>query len=428
MNRPKINWFKKAFYLFLKGLVILADKLFYSEFKVIGKENFKLNRPTIVISNHPSTMMDPVTVAAQVNRYVHFLANAGMFQTRFTNWFFSTFFCIPVQRRTDQGKRKFDNKQSFNKSFQFLKDGGCMYIAAEGYSTPEHGLKPLKSGTARIALGAEDENDFKLGVQILPVGLYYTDAQKFRSKLVVHAGEPIQMSEWKEAYSTDSEKTVDELTEMLQEKTEALLLNIGKPEHDSFFRTIETLANAKKPLKLINQYKRSQRLADQTRTGLYEKLNQRVERLIEKLDQISFSSEYIFRRFSFSWWHLLLPLAIVGLLVNLLPVLLILILEKTLRLYKGYTSTLKVLGGIILFPLCYKANNWLLSSFWDAGYAWPLLWVLYGAVGIFSFHYFSSVSLAYQNWRWNAVLSKSELGKEIQAEADQILSELAPYI
>jgi len=428
MSRPKISFLKKLVYVPLQTAVLVIDRIFYSDIVVLNKQGLKLDKPTILVSNHPSTMMDPVNVASRVNRYVHFLANAGLFQTAFTNWFFGTFFCIPVQRKKDQGKRRFDNEKSFDQSFEFLKSGGCLYIAAEGVSTPEHDLKKLKSGTARIALGAEQAYDYSIDLQIVPIGLYYESAQVFRKPLLINVGEPILVKNWREYFEKDERQAVQNLTETLQEKTEFLLVNIDGPKQDVFFRRVEKMINLKHPLDLLNQFKRSKKLAKATQNHLFEEVGEKVNSLVEQLEQAKFSISSIFGKMKFHWWHLLAPLAILGFVTNIIPATIVSVIKRLANIYRGYDSTIYTLMGLIFFPIAYRFNNYLIGEFFEIGYWWPLFWIAYVLLGIFAYKWMYSVHIGLERFRWLKFGSKSDLGKAIIKKREQLLEELAPYI
>ena len=425
---PKISIFKKLVYLPLYASVHVVGRIFYSKIEIINKEGLKLDKPTIVISNHPSTMMDPVNVAARVNRYVHFLANAGLFQTAFTNWFFSTFFCIPVQRKKDNGKRRFDNEKSFDKSFEFLKSGGCLYIAAEGVSTPEHDLKKLKSGAARIALGVIQEFGNEIDLQIIPVGLYYESAQKFSKPLLINVGAPIDPKKWSNDFEKNERKAVRDLTSTLQEKTEELLVNVDGQAQDLFFRRIEEMVNFNQPVDLRNQFWRSKALAEETQKQLFDSLGEKVEKLTTQLERFKFSISSVFGKTKYHWWHLLAPLALLGLLTNIVPAIIVSLIRRIANIYPGYDSTIYVLMGMIVFPMAYRFNNFFLSHLFEIGYWWPLLWVVYIFLGMFAHSWILSLHRGLERRRWKDYGASSENGKEVLRLKKEILKELTPYI
>ena len=76
-----------------------------------------------------------------------------------------------------------------------LIDGGCIYIAPEGTSVVERRVRTIKTGTARIALSAENKSDFNLGTTIIPVGLSYTAPLNFQNEVLLNVGQsPIEVS------------------------------------------------------------------------------------------------------------------------------------------------------------------------------------------------------------------------------------------
>src|SRR5260221_13176382 len=68
-----------------------------------------------------------------------------------------------------------------------------MAVFPEGASHSDPKLRPLKTGTARIALGAGAALPPNLVLQIVPVGLYYRAKQTFRSVALLHFGTPLSV-------------------------------------------------------------------------------------------------------------------------------------------------------------------------------------------------------------------------------------------
>ena len=96
--------------------------------------------------------------------------------------------------RTNPGARGGDasrNDASFARCRAELAAGGAMALFPEGVSHSDPQLRPLKTGAARIALSTEAEHDGRLGVTLVPVGLYYERKALFRSSVLLVVGEPI---------------------------------------------------------------------------------------------------------------------------------------------------------------------------------------------------------------------------------------------
>ncbi|TPX58099.1 hypothetical protein PhCBS80983_g03341 [Powellomyces hirtus] len=94
-----------------------------------------------------------------------------------------------------------DQSEMFDAVTERLERGGCVGIFPEGGSHDRPELLPLKAGVTIMALGAMAKNPW-MNVQIVPVGLNYFHADKFRSRAVIEFGDPIQIpSEMVEQYS-----------------------------------------------------------------------------------------------------------------------------------------------------------------------------------------------------------------------------------
>ena len=85
-----------------------------------------------------------------------------------------------------------DQTKVYDRVFEDLKDGGCIGIFPEGGSHDRPDLLPLKAGVAIMALGALAANP-DCGLKIIPCGMNYFHAHKFRSRAVIEFGHPIEV-------------------------------------------------------------------------------------------------------------------------------------------------------------------------------------------------------------------------------------------
>ena len=87
---------------------------------------------------------------------------------------------------------KIDQERVYQYVFDHLSAGNCVGIFPEGGSHDRTDLLPLKAGVAIMALGAL-ANDPDCDVKIVPCGMNYFNAHKFRSRAVVEFGHPIEL-------------------------------------------------------------------------------------------------------------------------------------------------------------------------------------------------------------------------------------------
>ncbi|TWU73112.1 hypothetical protein ED733_004961 [Metarhizium rileyi] len=85
-----------------------------------------------------------------------------------------------------------DQTKVYEAVFSRLRHGGCVGIFPEGGSHDRTELLPLKAGVAIMALGTLAEAP-DCGLKIVPVGMNYFHAHKFRSRAVVEFGTPFEI-------------------------------------------------------------------------------------------------------------------------------------------------------------------------------------------------------------------------------------------
>ncbi len=130
----------------------------------------------IVVLSHPNGAVDPGLVFVSLPRRVSFLAKSTPFDMPFVGFLFRVIEALPVYRRIDAGADMSKNRRTFQNCEELLERGRCIAVFPEGISHDQTQLQPLKTGTARIALGAlaDAERDSDLtrnGLKIRPVGL-----------------------------------------------------------------------------------------------------------------------------------------------------------------------------------------------------------------------------------------------------------------
>ncbi|KAK4677160.1 Glycerol-3-phosphate/dihydroxyacetone phosphate acyltransferase [Podospora pseudoanserina] len=128
-----------------------------------------------------------------------------------------------------------DQSKVFQAVFDRLASGGCVGIFPEGGSHDRTELLPLKAGVALMALGTlADHPD--CGLKIVPVGMNYFHAHKFRSRAVVEFGAPLDIPRnLVDAYSNGGtegrREAVGQVLDMVHEALSAVTVSV--PDYDT---------------------------------------------------------------------------------------------------------------------------------------------------------------------------------------------------
>jgi len=216
------------FYNLIKLLIKLAIEVFFDEVESNRDEFIPTEGPLIIAANHPSSIMDALVVGVKTPRDIYYIGHSGLFSNAFISKFLFAMGIIPVYRPEDNPEKNENNEDMFQAAYKILEEGKCIGIFPEGTSQTDRKVLKLKTGTARIALGAEKQNDFNLGVSIVPLGLYFTARHRFRSKVLLNFGRPIPISEFKKIYEKDEYEGVNRLTDRISDELVKLTVNVKK--------------------------------------------------------------------------------------------------------------------------------------------------------------------------------------------------------
>jgi len=174
------------------AVVGLALRIYFQRIEVAGVEHVPLDTPVIFVLNHPNALVDPVFLFVLAPRPVSFLAKAPLFRMPIIGYLVKALDSLPVYRRQDEGQDVTKNEETFIAARELLARGGTIGICPEGVSHDEPGLKPIKTGAARISLAAVSTGEVS-ELKIVPAGLYYTSKTRFRSDALLYFGNPIKV-------------------------------------------------------------------------------------------------------------------------------------------------------------------------------------------------------------------------------------------
>lgn len=346
---------------FVAAAFRLFANIFFRRIEMLGMENVPRDGAVVFAVNHPNGLVDPLFLICFVPRTVSFLAKAPLFGYPVIGWFVRAFDCIPVYRKQDHTKGT--NLDTFSRARDVLARGGTIAIFPEGTTHSDPSLRELKTGAARIALGAELPS-----MTVVPAGIYYTAKQTFRSSALVVFGEPIHVEPQPvDGNGEPPAEPVERLTAAIDDGLDAVTLQADSHHALDLIATAEEIFTADADQSLQTEFALRRRFIEgyhylrERDPGRLARLESEITRFGAELGKArleaheltpQFEPRTLFRVF------VLFPLAVAGLVLHYPTYRFVGFLAK--RLAHGeneMTATMKFLGALLLFPL-----TWLLFA------------------------------------------------------------------
>jgi len=416
MAHKNINRFYPLFYLSLLWCAAY-HRLYYRRFEVMGRRNIPKDKPVIFAACHQNALMDALAVIFAARRQIVFLARADIFKRKIIAGLLHFIRILPVYRKRDGYSSLSQNEETFDEVNQVLKRRIPVGIFPEGLHLGMKKLKPLRKGIARMAFQAEAEADFRLGLQIVPVGLDYSDYCKAGSDLLVLFGRPIRVADYKEKYLQNQATGLNSLLDDLAVAMNEVMIDIRpEEEYEEILHGAENYAEAEI---------KKQRLRDNLRNRFFlkkqitERINHAYEEqslvfkdLCNEMTSHRKNSPHATRIASeskdpaqiiemtshFLIALLLFPLSIYGALINLIPFLITIKFAGKIR-DPHFVSSVRFGLGFILFNLWYLVLTLAIILFVNNIFLAFALIISWPVSGWLSFYYFRFIKkiLTFQN-------------------------------
>lgn len=239
-NIDKYDW---MYALYMNYLNIAHNHIYYRHFYILNQENIpKKGEPTIVIANHQNGVMDAMAILhtmSQDRRQPVFIARGDIFKKDGVAKILRFLKIMPTFRTRDGNRDDVrSNIALYERAARVLKDGGTIVIFPEATHQHGHFMNTFKKGFCRIAFSAEEINDFKLGVKVLPLNIHYSNYFNFRSDLMVTVGEPFTYEEFFDLYKEHPNDAYLALNEKARARVKEITPDIDIPE---YYNEIEAL-------------------------------------------------------------------------------------------------------------------------------------------------------------------------------------------
>jgi 1-acyl-sn-glycerol-3-phosphate acyltransferase len=269
----------------LAAYIFFLHRLFYKVIVVEGKEHIPKDGPLIFAPNHQNALMDPLAVLFASSRQTIFLARADIFRNRFLRPVFHWMKILPVYRIRDGKDNLKHNEQSFDTVVELLAHGRSIGLFPEAEHSNKRHLLPLKKGVPRLAFLAEGKHGFKLGLKIVPVGIYYSHYESMGSVLHLRFGRPIAVSDHQAVFRESPQKAHLILRDELSKALKSLAIDI---RHLDWYETYDTILMLRtKKLAREKDPARNIRIREfEARQEIIRRLDAQLERQPERMESL----------------------------------------------------------------------------------------------------------------------------------------------
>lgn len=385
-------------YYLVKFMAITAIKTFFNKISAENVENISKDTPIVFAANHPNTMMDPIIIGYTCRKKLYFFAKSTLFNNPISGWFLKRMQLVPVYRKQDNPTLMHKNESTFTKGFEILSKGNAFLIFPEGISTGDRILSEIKTGAARIGLGAECENNWNLGVKIIPVGLNYSKAIKFRSDVSARFGKPILLSEFRSLYEQDATEAVHQVTNQIEAALSKLTITLKDLETQEIVEALETIYKQELAVDLGLEIKNKADDFSVTK-GLINAVEWYFEHDIDRvatfkamlskylrfLDRLHIKDEFLdpstgsagfWERFkALSYLIILFPVYLYGLINNIIPYKFPRWYTRHFVKHKSEVAPWKMISGFAVFLIYYPIEILIFASITGSTF-WTILYIL----------------------------------------------------
>ena len=425
---------------FLAALARLVLRGFFRDIEIVGRDRLPRDRPVLVVANHFNALVDAVLVVHAVGKMPRFIAKAALWRRVWARPFLWLAGLVPVQRAQDEGDLS-RNRSAFATCHELLARGKTVALFPEGAVSSVPTLAPVRTGAARIALGASNEG--AEGLAIVPVGLMYEDKVALRSRALVRIGDPIELdAELGQFVASDesadesNQRAVRRLTREIARRMRAVAPDYADTREAAVLGRAAEIAlreHGRVPppdVPLTSREGLAQRLAFAPESAR-RRLLDTLARYQLDLSLLGLRDAYLVSGYRAGRLARLLvstalrlaivaPFALVGAAINAIRYWGVHWAGRVVR-NPMLKATSRMLAGLVLFPAMWLIVAWLAP--WDAW--WQRLGVVTAApvLGLLAVWALERAVAAHRSWRgWITLTERTDALRQVRADRDEVVA------
>ena len=378
----------------IKKIVWWVVAALYHRVEVRQAPDLTLSGPEVANASHFGGFTDPVLLIYAMDRVPRFIARDVIWKIPIARSIMNWVGAIPVHKPEDGGKAS--NDQMFSSTYKALHDGDLVTIFPEGITVDDPSIAEIKTGSARIVLGARA--DGVSGITLVSAGIHYQNKAALRSDVFVDISGVFDLDtfvaenvEPGEAEDASNRPLVRALTDEMEDR-----LRQAAPDFEDWATARSLSSAAEIALRDPEGDDVEVAYADRERLArLIDDANQEEsERVIEALtvyqgdlDALGFGDRlfvsglnstskflgYVVRTLIIGF--ILVPFALAGAIVNVIPMAIVWLIGR-LKVADAVMATIKPIGALGVFLITWGVWVWIGVRYGGVGGAAAVLLLL----------------------------------------------------
>ena len=221
-------------YRVAKIIARLALPLYCRRIDINNREYLTHEGPLVLASNHPNSFLDAIILCTLFDGTIYSLARGDAFKNKFAARVLRLLKMFPVYRVSEGVENLEENYLTFDHCKKAFRKKGIVLIFSEGRCINEWHLRPLKKGTARLAISSWEDG---IDVQVLPVAINYSSFGRFGKNIKLSFGDIITKEQinFKDSHGN----AIKQFNETLKSQLGKYVLEIDKNDtsvlHHTFY-------------------------------------------------------------------------------------------------------------------------------------------------------------------------------------------------
>lgn len=215
-------------YSSVKIIAKLALPIYCRDITINKKGYLKQEGPLILAANHPNSFLDAIILCTLFDGTIYSLARGDAFKNKWFAKILTLFKMFPVYRVSEGVENLEENYITFDLCKKLFKKKGIVLIFSEGRCVNEWHLRPLKKGTARLAISSWEEG---IDVKVLPVSINYSSFNKFGKNVKLDFGDIISKEDIN--YKDSHGNAIRKFNETLKSRLSKYVLEIEENDKEN---------------------------------------------------------------------------------------------------------------------------------------------------------------------------------------------------